>query len=303
MDLDGSLAMGYGWDLEHSPLVGSAQDEWNGGWRWDVVGSWAMGIGLQDDDDRYAVVDPCHQPTNPPSLLSLPPSISPSLPPTQPSSQLRSHPPSTSPPLQAAEAAMSAKSTLLTEEEARQLRRRVEVFRMAHSGMALDEGVLSCLLCGVAAHHAGMLPLQKALVETLFQANLLKASGPPMRTPCSPLRRPSSLASPRYRFLPLASAVPCTLRCTVPVSFPSASASTLLPSPRLTSLPLPFHPCDNNLPPFQPPSTLSYPPLPSRRQQALSHASVVNPNSSLMCRWCSQQRHWLQVSTCLLAPQ
>ena len=39
----------------------------------------------------------------------------------------------------------------------------------------MSEERLSLLNAGVAAHHAGMLPLEKALVEALFQDGLLKA--------------------------------------------------------------------------------------------------------------------------------
>ena len=75
---------------------------------------------------------------------------------------------------QAVEAAAGEAAALLTKAEASELRRRVEQFRSSHADLPLDDASLDSLASGVAAHHAGMLPLEKGLVEQLFQANLLK---------------------------------------------------------------------------------------------------------------------------------
>lgn len=63
--------------------------------------------------------------------------------------------------------------TLVNPDEARQLQQRVEDFlhRNPESNRAHQLGPL---LRGVAAHHAGILPTWKGLVEELFQAGLIK---------------------------------------------------------------------------------------------------------------------------------
>lgn len=73
-----------------------------------------------------------------------------------------------------AAAAATAKGELLTGKEQLRVRERVEAFRAANPGILVNEERLGHLSAGVAAHHAGMLPLEKRLVEGLFQDNLLK---------------------------------------------------------------------------------------------------------------------------------
>lgn len=75
----------------------------------------------------------------------------------------------------AAQAVAAARHALITPQESAAISARVEAFRAAHPALALDEERLAMLSSGVAAHHAGMLPLEKGLVEELFQENLLKA--------------------------------------------------------------------------------------------------------------------------------
>ena len=75
----------------------------------------------------------------------------------------------------AAEAAAETTAALLSAEQRSELRRRVAEFREAHADLPWDDARLGLLESGVAAHHAGMLPLEKSLAEALFQAGLLRA--------------------------------------------------------------------------------------------------------------------------------
>jgi len=63
--------------------------------------------------------------------------------------------------------------SLVTEAEARQLKLRIDEF-LAWNPDAARRGQLEPLYRGIAAHHAGILPLWKGLVEELFQAGLIK---------------------------------------------------------------------------------------------------------------------------------
>ena len=62
---------------------------------------------------------------------------------------------------------------LITEAEARELKRRIDTF-LAYNPEAGRTGQVEPLYRGIAAHHAGILPLWKGLVEELFQAGLIK---------------------------------------------------------------------------------------------------------------------------------
>lgn len=75
----------------------------------------------------------------------------------------------------AAEDAAKLRTPLISAAEAAEVERQVTAFMHKHGQLPLDEGGLQRLKLGLASHHAGMLPLEKALVEQLFQANLLKA--------------------------------------------------------------------------------------------------------------------------------
>ena len=63
--------------------------------------------------------------------------------------------------------------SLVTDDEARQLKERIDLF-LAWNPDAVRAGQLEPLYQGIAAHHAGILPLWKGLVEELFQAGLIK---------------------------------------------------------------------------------------------------------------------------------
>ncbi len=63
--------------------------------------------------------------------------------------------------------------TLINDDEARELKRRIDEF-LAHNPDAGRSGQVAPLYRGIAAHHAGILPLWKGLVEELFQAGLIK---------------------------------------------------------------------------------------------------------------------------------
>ncbi len=63
---------------------------------------------------------------------------------------------------------------MTTPEERERLTNIIDTF-CAQTQMPLDDTTRHALINGVAAHHAGLLPGLKLLVETLFQQNLLKA--------------------------------------------------------------------------------------------------------------------------------
>jgi superfamily II RNA helicase len=63
--------------------------------------------------------------------------------------------------------------SLVNEAEARQLKVRIDQF-LAENPDAGRAGQIEPLYRGIAAHHAGILPLWKGLVEELFQAGLIK---------------------------------------------------------------------------------------------------------------------------------
>jgi superfamily II RNA helicase len=63
--------------------------------------------------------------------------------------------------------------TLINEAEAQQLQQRIDQF-LAQNPEAGRTGQVAPLYRGIAAHHAGILPLWKGLVEELFQAGLIK---------------------------------------------------------------------------------------------------------------------------------
>ena len=63
--------------------------------------------------------------------------------------------------------------SLVTDDEARELKLRIDTF-LAHNPDAGRAGQVGPLYRGIAAHHAGILPLWKGLVEELFQAGLIK---------------------------------------------------------------------------------------------------------------------------------
>ncbi|KAG5189437.1 hypothetical protein JKP88DRAFT_353078 [Tribonema minus] len=64
--------------------------------------------------------------------------------------------------------------SLLQAEESEVVRAKVEAFRAANPQVPFDEDRAELLTHGIAAHHAGMLPAYKSLVEELFIANLCK---------------------------------------------------------------------------------------------------------------------------------
>ena len=64
-------------------------------------------------------------------------------------------------------------ASLVTPAEQARLRERVDAF-VAASPEAVRDGHLEPLLRGVAAHHAGVLPARKELIEELFQQGLIK---------------------------------------------------------------------------------------------------------------------------------
>ena len=62
---------------------------------------------------------------------------------------------------------------LVTTAEAQQLHQQIQAFVDHHGSLASAEQI-EALRHGVAAHHAGLLPLWKSLVEELFQQGLIK---------------------------------------------------------------------------------------------------------------------------------
>ena len=67
-----------------------------------------------------------------------------------------------------------AKASLVNEAEAARLLQRVEAFAENSPEAVRDGGHADALLRGVAAHHAGVLPAWKELIEELFQEGLVK---------------------------------------------------------------------------------------------------------------------------------
>jgi len=63
--------------------------------------------------------------------------------------------------------------SLINDTEAHELKRRIDEF-LAYNPEAGRTGQVAPLYQGIAAHHAGILPLWKGLVEELFQAGLIK---------------------------------------------------------------------------------------------------------------------------------
>ncbi|MBU6230113.1 MAG: DEAD/DEAH box helicase [Cyanobacteria bacterium REEB459] len=63
--------------------------------------------------------------------------------------------------------------SLVNDREAEDLKQRIDTF-LAHNPDAGRSGQVDPLYRGIAAHHAGILPLWKGLVEELFQAGLIK---------------------------------------------------------------------------------------------------------------------------------
>ncbi len=63
--------------------------------------------------------------------------------------------------------------SLVNDREAEDLKQRIDTF-LAHNPDAGRAGQVAPLYRGIAAHHAGILPLWKGLVEELFQAGLIK---------------------------------------------------------------------------------------------------------------------------------
>jgi superfamily II RNA helicase len=66
-----------------------------------------------------------------------------------------------------------AHMNLLSQAESELLKRRIDSF-LARSPDAVRESQLGPLYRGIAAHHAGILPAWKSLVEELFQSGLIK---------------------------------------------------------------------------------------------------------------------------------
>ncbi|WP_338064283.1 helicase-related protein [Parathermosynechococcus lividus] len=62
---------------------------------------------------------------------------------------------------------------LLTESEKATLAARVDQFLAQHQEIVTPE-IIAPLYQGIAAHHAGVLPVVKTFVETLFQEGLIK---------------------------------------------------------------------------------------------------------------------------------
>jgi superfamily II RNA helicase len=63
--------------------------------------------------------------------------------------------------------------SLVNEDEAKTLKLQIDAF-LAANPEAGRTGQIDALYCGIAAHHAGILPAWKGLVEELFQQGLIK---------------------------------------------------------------------------------------------------------------------------------
>lgn len=68
---------------------------------------------------------------------------------------------------------MKQEVNLLSEVESRKLQESLQEFQQLYPNSTREIGVKP-LLHGVAAHHAGCLPIWKTFIEELFQKGLLK---------------------------------------------------------------------------------------------------------------------------------
>ncbi|EKU21220.1 type iii restriction res subunit [Nannochloropsis gaditana CCMP526] len=69
---------------------------------------------------------------------------------------------------------IASKLGLLSHAEKKQIKDRLSAFRLANPQVPLEKEKVRLLLCGLATHHAGLLPVYKALVEELFNENLIR---------------------------------------------------------------------------------------------------------------------------------
>ena len=63
---------------------------------------------------------------------------------------------------------------LLTFDETKEVAARLLSFNTQNPEIAFSDSNVETLLCGIGAHHAGILPAHKAFVETLFRVDLMK---------------------------------------------------------------------------------------------------------------------------------
>lgn len=73
----------------------------------------------------------------------------------------------------AAVAAATERTELVSEDEKKRIRERLDAFVAANPGMVKPDR-MNLALQGIASHHAGLLPLWKLCVEELFQDGLIK---------------------------------------------------------------------------------------------------------------------------------
>jgi len=75
---------------------------------------------------------------------------------------------------QAAALVASTNNKLISKHEMLEIMDRVRAFRDANPDLPVDEQRFRWLQRGVASHHAGLLPIEKSFIESLFQEALIK---------------------------------------------------------------------------------------------------------------------------------
>jgi len=75
---------------------------------------------------------------------------------------------------QHAKMVMQSRVTLLDSRDSNYVKAAVTNFAKAHPEIPVSRGVVQMLVAGVAVHHAGLIPVWKAFIESLFNANKIK---------------------------------------------------------------------------------------------------------------------------------
>ena len=75
---------------------------------------------------------------------------------------------------QAAKMVAQSKSRLVSEEDVRYMTQAISLFAKNNPEIPVGKSVVNMLKAGVAVHHAGLIPVWKAFIEDLFNANRIK---------------------------------------------------------------------------------------------------------------------------------
>lgn len=75
---------------------------------------------------------------------------------------------------QSAKMVMQSKTKLLTDEDIAYVTQAIQLFARAHPEIPILKSSVEMLRRGVGVHHAGLIPVWKAFIEDLFNANKIK---------------------------------------------------------------------------------------------------------------------------------